>query len=76
MPRVNRREDYLTLNDARLYFKKLTGILFSRGSIYNWTRVGRKSYSGLKIKLGTRKIIGTLYTSKFWIQRFLDDLQK
>ena len=70
------RRNRLKLKDAALILKGLTGVPRSGRTLRNWCIHGRKSYSGVMVKLKYEMILGRRYTTKADIREFLEELKK
>lgn len=70
------RKNRLKLNDAALILKGLTGVKRDGRTLRNWCVNGRKSYSGVVVKLKCEMILGRRYTTKADVREFLEELKK
>ena len=70
MPKPKNSE-LIKLDDATATVIELTGVTRCRATIYNWARVGRKAYDGTLIKLIVSRRLGTLYTTRAWLEIFI-----
>ena len=66
--------DWLTVPDTVRYVQHRTGILPTSVTVSNWMRVGKKSYSGNKVRLRFVKKLGRLYTCEKWVDLFLEEV--
>ena len=70
------RRNRLKLGNAALILKGLTGVKREGRTLRNWCVNGRKSYSGVVVKLKYEMILGVYYTTKADVREFLEELKK
>jgi len=70
------RMNRLKLSDAAIIFKNMTGVNRKGRTLHNWCVNGRRSYSGVMVKLKYEIVMGTYYTTKADIREFLEELRK
>lgn len=67
-------KNVIQIRDVPELIEKLTGIKRSRPTIYQWIKVGRVIYGGEIIKLKTVKRLGFLFTTRKYVEEFLEKL--
>ncbi len=68
------KKDLIQIKNVPELVEKLTGIKRSRTTVYQWIKVGRVIYGGDIIKLKTIKRLGFLFTTRKYIEEFLEKL--
>lgn len=63
---------WITLSQVVPYLERTKGITRSRQTVYNWAEHGVKRGIGRTVKLRTRLRAATIYTTRIWVQEFLD----
>jgi hypothetical protein len=63
---------WITLGQVVDYLQRVKGITRSRQTIYNWAEDGIKRNIGRTIKLRTTMRAGKWYTTRRWVNDFLD----
>lgn len=66
----------LKLSDVPNYIHKISGVRPSRRAVYDWTRKGRRRYTGHIVKLRVTKRTGWWFTTEGWVQDFLRKLNE
>lgn len=69
-----KREDLIRLIDVPALLTKLTGVTRSRATIYNWATKGRRGYANEDIKLKIVRRLGTMFTTKEWVEEFIREI--
>lgn len=69
-----RNEDLIKLNDVSKLLIELTGVTRCRATVYAWVIKGRINYAGQIIKLKTSKRLGSYYTTRAWVQKFIEGI--
>lgn len=65
--------DLIKIADIPDYVYKLVGKRPTRQTVYRWIRVGKHdSQLNLQVKLGTKSVLGQLYSTKELIETFLE----
>ena len=67
-------KNVIQIRDVPELVEKLTGIKRSRTTINQWIKVGRVIYGGDIIKLKTVKRLGFLFTTRKYVEEFLEKL--
>jgi len=69
-------KDLIKLADVPALLLELAGVTRTKATVYLWANKGRPSYAGKRIKLQTTRKIGTLYTTREWVENFLRGLNR
>ena len=56
------------------YVYKLMGKRPTRQTVYRWIHIGKLNWQKCLVKLGTKTVLGQLYSTKELIDTFLEDL--
>ena len=67
-------KDLIKIPDVPKKLIELTGATRKLPTVYYWIRIGRRTYDGKFIRLKTTKRLGTLYTTKRWIEEFIGQM--
>ena len=67
-------KDYLKITDVPALLKKMTGQSRTRQTVYNWMKLGRRTYSGEHIILTVSRRSGQFYTTENWVKLFVEQL--
>lgn len=74
MPGKPKNEDLIKLVDVSKLLLELTGVTRKRATIYSWVSKGRVSYAGQIIKLKVSKRLGSYYTTRAWVLKFIEEI--
>ena len=69
--RINR----VKMRDMPALYFRMTGAKAARRTILHWMREGRKSYSGVTIKLGHTVVMGRYYSTKAQLREFINEVR-
>lgn len=69
-----KKEDYMPLNNVPAVIRNLTGVGVCRDTIYKWVKTGKATQYGTKTRLKAKKRLGHYYTTKLWIEEFIQEV--
>lgn len=71
---MNNKIKYMSLAEASNYINSITGIYVPKKTLYFWSREGKATPYGQKVKLKVRKKFGKMWTKKEWLEDFLYEI--
>lgn len=67
-----KNEDLISVNRVPALVLELTGITRETAVVYTWINKGRIGQHGENVKLKATKRLGNWYTTKQWLNEFLE----
>ncbi len=67
-------EEYIRLATIAPMVYELTGVSRSPDTVKKWVLAGRISKHGVRIKLKHSKRLGLYYSTRKWLQEFIDEV--
>lgn len=74
MPGKPKNSDLIRVEDVPALVTELTGVVRGKPVVYHWIKRGRISRTGQLIKLKATKRMGNLFTTRKWLQEFIDEV--